>query len=497
MGKGFRNNKINMIAAIFLSAMLFIVSNVSSSNAYLREFELFDQGYEYFLSDQPKKAVETFSIFLKEFPDSSAKDAAMLWLGKSLIHLKSFGEAKKVLSEIKQQFPDSPFIPYAGRELEMISRTESGANKTEAGLNVALKEKKAFEGRLSEIQKELEIKESDLIKAIEDRDKLRAQLEEEKKKTEGMKTELAKHEGREAELKGLAGKYEEQQNDRKKFDDYVKQIKDERDQFESEIQRLKKEEVLKENEREKLKDKLKRYEIITINIKDKKFIASEIFECIVNSSVVMTKLGVKEALWKTGNIYEDFVNEQILHDEAKRLNVNGDMKKHKELVERYNLKREEADYLYKYLTISALIDRKVKNMPGEKVAESLLVRYTESDEYEKAVLAAEIQKDAKSGKSFEDICKSYLDAVKFAVIDFHELQGWIKERIQSLKDGEISDVVRTEYDYIILKPVVKKLSYSPFEAMQPGVRDKIRILVKGWIDELRMGAKEIEIELAE
>src|SRR4030065_1377362 len=96
MGKGFyinKNNKVNAITAAFFTVILIIASN---SYASYQEFELFEQGYEYYLSYQPEKAAETFRIFLKEFPLSSAKDAAMFWLGKSLIQLKSFSEEKEV-----------------------------------------------------------------------------------------------------------------------------------------------------------------------------------------------------------------------------------------------------------------------------------------------------------------------------------------------------------------------------------------------------------------
>ncbi len=480
MGKGFYNDKARIIAATILSLVLFAV--VKHANASHQEFELFDRGYEYYLSYQPEKAVEAFRIFLKEFPNSSAKDVVMFWLGKSLIHLKSFREAEKVFSEIKHQFPDSPFIPHIDKELETISKAESEFNKTKMEISEAAKEK------LAEVEKKAEMKEKDLAKAVEERDKLRAQIEEEKKNTEEMKARVAKLEGKNAEIKILLAKFEEQQRDWKKFDKYLKQLKDVNKKLDSEIQRITKEMTLIENERGELKDRVKRYESVTVRIKDKKYIASEVLKFMIDSSVVLNKLGIEGVLWRSGNICEDFVNEQILYDEAKKLNIIGDVKKHKDLVERYNFGREEGDYLYKYLTISDLIDRKVKEMPGERVVESLLLRYTQKDEYEKAVLATELRKDAKGGKSFEDVYKSHPDMVRLILIRFQELEGWIKDRIQLLEDGEISDVVKTENDYMILKPLVKKPSYES--------RDEVRIFIKRWMDELRKG-EEIRIERTE
>ncbi|MBI5189035.1 MAG: tetratricopeptide repeat protein, partial [Nitrospirae bacterium] len=123
MGKDFYKN--NKLTGVVLSVIMLLI--VSDTYASYREFDLFDQGYEYYLSYQPVKAVETFNIFLREFPDSSAKDAAMFWLGKSLVQIRSLGEAKKVFSEIKREFPDSPFKQYANTELEAISKLETQA----------------------------------------------------------------------------------------------------------------------------------------------------------------------------------------------------------------------------------------------------------------------------------------------------------------------------------------------------------------------------------
>jgi hypothetical protein len=90
---------------------------------------------EYYLSYQPEKAVEEFRIFLKEFPESSAKDAVMFWLAKSLTQLKSFEEAAKVFSGIKEQFPESPLTGYVERELEMMRKelSDGGREKTPGG----------------------------------------------------------------------------------------------------------------------------------------------------------------------------------------------------------------------------------------------------------------------------------------------------------------------------------------------------------------------------
>ena len=59
------------------SIILVIFLATINTYAAQQELDLFDRGYEFYLSYQPEKAVETFQIFLNEFPDSSAKDAAL------------------------------------------------------------------------------------------------------------------------------------------------------------------------------------------------------------------------------------------------------------------------------------------------------------------------------------------------------------------------------------------------------------------------------------
>lgn len=208
MGKSFCNNKIEVIVVTLLS---FLLLNVLDTYASCREFELFSQGYEYYLSYQPEKAAETFKMSIKEFPDSFAKDAVMFWLGKSLVQLKSFEEAKKVFSEIKQQFPGSPFIQYVDKELKKKSRDEAEANQIKVDVSDAVKINDNLEARLSEAEEKARLIGKDLSKAIEDRDKLGLLLEQEKKKTEEMRVKVNELEGKEIELKTKLAKFEEQQ----------------------------------------------------------------------------------------------------------------------------------------------------------------------------------------------------------------------------------------------------------------------------------------------
>lgn len=187
MGKSIYNNKL---ALFFALLVILVASNVSAS---FRELELFDEGYEYYLSYQPEKAVKAFTTFLKEFPNSSNADAAMFWLGKSLIQMKALNEAKKVFSEVEQKFPDSPFLPQINKEMQMISSGIAGEKdiKTEPKPLPKPKIKNETDDRITTIEKPAADAENILAKKNEEAEKLRLQIEEERKKTKELQLKAA------------------------------------------------------------------------------------------------------------------------------------------------------------------------------------------------------------------------------------------------------------------------------------------------------------------
>jgi hypothetical protein len=106
---------INLTCFTLLVSSLLFHGRAEASS---REFQLFDHAYDSYLSYRPEEAVEGCRLFLKEFPDSSAKDAALYWLGKSLLRTHSLSEANKTFAVLAEQFPESPFIRYIPKEPE-------------------------------------------------------------------------------------------------------------------------------------------------------------------------------------------------------------------------------------------------------------------------------------------------------------------------------------------------------------------------------------------
>jgi hypothetical protein len=167
------------VVAAVTSIIVVIFLSTTNTYASQQELDLFDRGYEFYLSYQPEKAVETFQIFLNEFPDSSVKDAALFWLGRSFVKLSLFEEAKRVFDELKQQIPDSPFMAYVDKELEMMN-TAGTEHKTMTGIT-------KVDSEIQVPKKDTIEAERTLLAATEERDKLRLLLEEEKKKNKELK----------------------------------------------------------------------------------------------------------------------------------------------------------------------------------------------------------------------------------------------------------------------------------------------------------------------
>ncbi len=444
-----------LFVAVFFSA-------VSGAHASQGEFELFDRGYEYYLAYQPEKATEAFRTFLSDYPESSAKDGAIFWLAKSLIQTGSVEEAKKVFSELKQQCPESPFIPFAEREMEAL-RNPEGRQRTEIRNNErapeTVKREPVGEGGLREAEKKIVLLDAQLTKTVGERDRLGVLLEKEKKRAEEMQATIAGLEKKEAELRASKGSVEPVSGDAGG----------------------------KKTGRQDLESRVKA-EAPVIVMGDRRYSAGQIGDFMMNSSAAMTRMGVREVPWRNGILIDDFINEEILSDEAKRQNISVDAKKEEDLARKFGLTAKETEYLGRYLAISDLIDRKIRTMPDTRVVESLTVRYTEKDRQDKIELANELQSQAKAGKSFEEIARKFPDKTQLSTVGFDELQGWIKERIELLHDGEIS-VVWTKDGYMILKPVMRNAAYKPFEDISPGRKDEIRAFVKEWIDGLKKGIR--------
>ncbi len=546
MGEVFYNNKSKSIIFIFL---LFTLLSAIDAHASYREVDLFNRGYEYYLSYQPQKAVEEFRVFLKAYPDSSLKDAVMFWLGKSSVQLKEFEEAEKVFSDIRQQFPESPYIKYVKRELEIIEKISSEdkarvpAESAETGstekkseildVSPAEVEKQAPPGEKDgqqpaieepasiKVEKNLPLAETAMIDKAPLEDKASVPAESVETGSAEKKSEIPDVSSAEVEKQAPPGEKDGQQPASEEpasikveknlppepeiktaSEDNIgipegglKQGDGEKKKEEPDVNSAENEkEILPaKNDSSKVpeeKDKAlpagdeKKSEALLADVKniDKR----EAY--VADSSYVLAKLDIEDVLWRSGNISEDIENEKALYEEARRLNIEADMTRYEALVLKYELNQRQADYLRGYLAICELIDRKLKDLPEEKFVESLVVKYKEGDKYRKIVISPELQTQAKDGVAFEDIQKLYPDLVSVVLTEYDAVEFDIKEKIRDLENNEIG-VIWSEEGYMILKPVIKKLSYKPFEEAGPAVRTRINAFIREWLVELKRTGK--------
>jgi hypothetical protein len=162
------------------------------SHAADSEPELFVKGYEYILSLDAHNAAQTFRTFLQEFPHSSARDAALFWLGRALISLKSYAEADQLLRSIPREFPASPYLPFVDmlRDEIVKSRVSSPAKGSDVvpppAIDVPLKQ----DVKPHEYDKEMS-------QALEERNRVTALLEEEQRARGSLQIRLSELEAKE------------------------------------------------------------------------------------------------------------------------------------------------------------------------------------------------------------------------------------------------------------------------------------------------------------
>jgi hypothetical protein len=495
MGEVFCNNKSRLVIVI---CAIFLLLPAAGGHASYRELDLFKKGYEYYLSYRPEKAVEEFNLFLKEFPKSSSKDAVMFWLGKSFVQLKYFEKAKKVFSDIEQESPESPFIKYAKRELDAInsrslagimpagSEEQGGVKKEQTvstvstpvtGKKVASTEGKHPEKALVKVgisraekgpsvEPEIVSKTSSVNSAVKAPAGSKEQSAVKKEQTAnavfpaaGANTALTENNHPEKPSAKVGPSGTEKEPPTKA--EIVKKIPAEAHAVDGPAEGEKTE---KNQKSKKEHDDREAYAI--------------------NSAYVLKRLGVKDVPWRSDNVLENMENEEVLYGEALRLNITVDPVKHKKLVEKYGFNQGQADYLLEYLTICELIDRRLKDLPGEEVVESLATVYKEGDKYRKIIASADLQTLAKNGMSFEEIYERYPDLVKFSVVGLKALDEEIRDKIRLLHNGQIA-VIWSAEGYRILKPVSRKLSFRPFEEAGPVTEKRVKVFVGDFLNELR------------
>ncbi len=240
MGKIFYKNTT---AIICLLITMFCSSG--SSFADMREAELFEKAYEYYLAFNPEKAIETFDLFLQQFPDSSALDSILFWRAKSHMQMKRVEEAAKGFRKLREVFPESSYAIFAEKELETLKKLLQKADKSESLREMTSKisdtKMPAYEDRIKKLEKEMldlekqlsdaekkrQLTEKGLSKALDDKNALESQIDELKRSRDDLAQKTSLAEKGDKERAGLAEEKKTLEAGLKERDEKIRNLTDE------------------------------------------------------------------------------------------------------------------------------------------------------------------------------------------------------------------------------------------------------------------------------
>jgi bifunctional DNA-binding transcriptional regulator/antitoxin component of YhaV-PrlF toxin-antitoxin module len=230
---------------------------------------------------------------------------------------------------------------------------------------------------------------------------------------------------------------------------------------------------------------------------------------------VTEKIQVKNVPWRIGNIIDVFIAEQILAHQAQEEMLAVDKAVKEALVKQYVLSAEEGAYLEKYLTIDSLVKKRFASpVIAEKEAREyyekhkdqythgrekrirvLSVKYGKTDELEKSLLAVEMQQEAQEGRPFDAIANKRSTAT-MKEMSLSRLPDWARAKLAGLKEGEISNIISADNEYMIIQPIPSKPTFRSFEEVRKEIEKKLSAEQSGkkesfakWFESLKKDAE--------
>jgi len=227
----------------------------------------------------------------------------------------------------------------------------------------------------------------------------------------------------------------------------------------------------------------------TITVKGRSYTLSQIIAALSASGRAIEKLAIPSPVWRTDAPLEDFINEQLLAEEAERSGAMPAGNRYRETTERFKLSADEADYVRKFIMIGHVIDKNFTSDAVDLFIETLAVDFKQGDTSIKTVSATDLQKDARSGKSFAEIQRMYNGSVKFSRLTIDDFEKRYKGKSEIIKKlnfpSEETVIMWSEKGYMLIKPVTVRRQFDPFVELGKEEREKIRTFLSGYIAELR------------
>ena len=226
-----------------------------------------------------------------------------------------------------------------------------------------------------------------------------------------------------------------------------------------------------------------------VRIGSKDYTLAQIIDYQAVAALMLKSIGARDIAWRTGNPLSDFISEELLVMEAKKNNLLPDTKKQREMIDRYKFGAAEAAYLERVMTIAKYIETQFAVSTPDKWIELITVDYKPGDAASKTVLATDIQKAARSGMSFEEIGKMHPEGVKFLRLSIKEFSAKYKDKSQIIQKlnflNEETVVMWSELGYMLIKPVSSRTPFDPFEDLAPEKKERLTAFLKRWFSEHR------------
>lgn len=344
------------------------------------------------------------------------------------------------------------------------------------GLNAAMKG--VMESRLSEMGQRVQVCERDLSGLQKKKIEMEHYSEELKRSLESLKTEVSRLRGLETEAKTALNRSHQYEAKVKELEKVTEEGLKERTDLNMRLQR-KDEEISRllseKRELEALlaesKEKKEGSILKTIVIGDERFSSDYVASYMFRSQLFLSRIGIKNMPWRSGDLNEDFINEHILYEEAKKLDLK-DRGNYEGFNRKFNLEKEEVEYLNRFNMISNLISHELKKLPPERSGEAVFVRYSVKDRYERAVMVADMQNRMKSGVPVEDVIKLYPDA-EYRTLSENDINKLFGNLSGNFSDNEVASTFNNER-FMVVRIRINHLEYRPFEIPEDESNGRLR-----------------------
>ena len=261
-----------------------------------------------------------------------------------------------------------------------------------------------------------------------------------------------------------------------------------------------------------LSAQMKNYERPFVRIGGEAYSVARLADESILAETVKRKLKASPGSWNRKNPLDTLILEEALYRRAQKANMSVKGDELNVLAREHGLSREEVQYLTKYLAIDSMYKRKVSELtapsgdakayyeknreqfvsrPAGKSVRILALAYTTHDELEKGVVALDLLQEVSSGKSFEEIARKRRGNVSFKEVPLDSLKGWVREKADLLKEGDLSPVISSGSEYVIMQIQKVKALYRPYEEVRNEIQKKLvpdsseqSRLLELWLDDV-------------